>query len=82
MRILLRSTDIVLVSFVRSLMKDAGIDTFVLDDNIDMALGTPNIIPSRVMVASDRLSEARRIMRDADLGAELMSDKDSQAYDG
>ena len=74
MRILLRSTDIVLVSFVRSLMKDAGIETFVLDENIDMAQGIPNIVPSRVMVPDNRLNEARQIMGDADLGREVVLD--------
>jgi Putative prokaryotic signal transducing protein len=68
---LLRSNDAVLISFVEALLRDAGITHFVADQNMSILDGSIGILPRRVLIDADREDEARRLMRDADLGAQL-----------
>jgi hypothetical protein len=68
---LLRSNDVVLISFVEALLRDAGITYFVADQNMSILDGSIGILPRRVLIDADREDEARRLMRDADLGAQL-----------
>lgn len=68
---LLRSNDAVLISFVEALLRDAGITHFVADQNMSILDGSIGILPRRVLIDADRADEARRLMRDADLGAQL-----------
>lgn len=68
---LLRSNDVVLISFVEALLRDAGIIHFIADQNMSILDGSIGILPRRVMVDGDRENEARRLMKDADLGAHL-----------
>ncbi|MGN6550022.1 MAG: putative signal transducing protein [Pararhizobium sp.] len=75
MQELIRTNDAVLISFVESLMKEAGIRHFVADQNTSIMEGSLGILARRVMVASDRADEARRILRDAGVGDELRPQK-------
>jgi Putative prokaryotic signal transducing protein len=68
---LLRTNDAVLISFVEALLRDAGITHFVADQNMSILDGSIGILPRRVLIDADREDEARRLMRDADLGAQL-----------
>lgn len=68
---LLRTNDAVLISFVEALLRDAGITHFVADQNMSILDGSIGILPRRVLIDADRADEARRLMRDADLGAQL-----------
>jgi hypothetical protein len=68
---LLRSNDAVLISFVEALLRDAGITHFVADQNMSILDGSIGILPRRVLIDADREDEARRLMKDADLGAHL-----------
>ncbi|WP_439529812.1 putative signal transducing protein [Pannonibacter sp.] len=68
---LLRTNDPVIISVVGSLLGQAGIAHFVADGNMSILEGSLGIIPRRVMVDSDDIDAARRLMRDADLGHEL-----------
>ncbi|KAB0680269.1 DUF2007 domain-containing protein [Aureimonas leprariae] len=71
MRELMRSNDPVLISFVDSLLKDAGIDHFVADTHMSILDGSIGALPRRVLVDAERIEQARRILRDAELGHEL-----------
>ncbi len=73
---LLRTNDIVLISFVEALLKEAGIATFVADQNMSVIEGSLGVLPRRVLVPEDRLDEARRLMRDAGVEAELERPKE------
>ena len=73
---LLRTNDLVLISFVEALMRDAGIDHLVLDQNMSVIEGSLGILPRRVLVPSTRLDEARAIIRSAGIGAELKEPKE------
>ncbi|MEP0320717.1 DUF2007 domain-containing protein [Bauldia litoralis] len=68
---LIRTNDIVLISFVESLLRDAGIEVLVLDQNMSVIEGSLGVLPRRILVAADNLDQARRILTDADIGKEL-----------
>jgi hypothetical protein len=68
---LLRSNDPVLISFAVALLKEAGIEHAVFDQNMSVIEGSLGILPRRMLVAGHRLEDARRIMRDAGLAQEL-----------
>ncbi|WP_193176283.1 DUF2007 domain-containing protein [Oricola nitratireducens] len=68
---LLRSNNPVTISFVESLMREAGIGVLVADQNMSILDGSLGILPRRILVESDRIEQARRIMRDAGLENEL-----------
>ncbi len=68
---LLRSNDPVLISFIEALMKEAGIRYQIADQNMSVMEGTLGILPRRVLVARDRETEARRILKEAGLEHEL-----------
>jgi hypothetical protein len=68
---LLRTNDPVLISFVESLMRDAGIAFFVADQNMSIVEGSLGILPRRVMVEKDREAQARRILVDAGISHEM-----------
>lgn len=72
---LLRTNDLVLISFVDALMKDARIEALVVDQNMSVIEGSLGVLPRRVLVPSDRLEEARQILRDAGVGGELPEPK-------
>ncbi len=68
---LLRPNDVVVISFVEALMRDAGIGCFVADQNMSVMDGSLGILPRRVMIDAARADEARRILTDAGVGAEM-----------
>ncbi|MGB3536747.1 MAG: DUF2007 domain-containing protein [Mesorhizobium sp.] len=68
---LIRTNDVVVISFVESLMRDAGIGCFVADQNMSVMDGSLGILPRRVMIDASRADEARRILTDAGIGHEM-----------
>lgn len=70
---LLRTNDLVLISFVESLLKEAGIPHFVADQNMSIIEGSLGVLPRRVLVDAERESEARRLMSDAGIAKELLT---------
>ncbi len=69
MKEILRTNDLVRLSWLSALLKDAGIESVVLDGNMSVIEGSVGILPRRLMVADDRVAEARAIL--ADSGEEL-----------
>ena len=65
MKELLRTTDIVHLSFLTALLKDGGIEAIVLDNHMSILEGSGNAIPRRLMVSADDHDEARRILEEA-----------------
>ena len=70
---LIRTNDAVLLSFAESLMKDAGIHCLIADQGMSILEGSLGMLPRRLLVEADREDDARRILTDAGLGAELRS---------
>lgn len=68
---LIRTNDAVIISFVESLMRDAGIGFLTADQNMSVLDGSIGILPRRILVESDRAEEARRIVSDAGIAHEL-----------
>jgi hypothetical protein len=65
MKELLRTTNLVELSWTEAVLRDAGIDCLVLDTHMSVLEGSLAIIPRRLMVADDDLSRARRILADS-----------------
>lgn len=68
---LLRTNDAVVLSFVQSLLKDAGIDCLLADENMSVLDGSLGILPRRILVRENDADEARRIVADAGIAGEL-----------
>jgi hypothetical protein len=77
MKELLRTNDAVLLSFVSSLLDDAGFAFVVLDTNMSVMEGSIGILPRRVLVEEDRLDQARRVLTEAGIGDDITTDKQS-----
>ncbi|WP_350332901.1 DUF2007 domain-containing protein [Coralliovum pocilloporae] len=72
---LIKTNDMVVISFVEALLKDAGIPYLTADQNMSIVEGSLGIIPRRILVESDHLQQARRILREAEIGHELPEEK-------
>jgi hypothetical protein len=68
---LIRTNDAVLLSFAESLMKEAGIHCLIADEAMSILEGSLGMLPRRFLVEIDREDEARSILKDAGLAAEL-----------
>lgn len=58
MREVLRTNDIVRLSFLRAVLAEAGIEAIVLDEHMSVLEGSAAAIPRRVMVCEADESEA------------------------
>lgn len=67
----MRTNNPVTISFAESLLNEAEIVHFVADQHMSIVEGSLGILPKRIMVDGERLTEARRLMQDAGLGEEL-----------
>ncbi|MBO6814387.1 MAG: DUF2007 domain-containing protein [Rhizobiaceae bacterium] len=75
MKELLATNNPVTLSYVGSLLDEAGIVYLVLDQNMSILEGSIGIIPRRVMVEESMHDEARKLVEEADLGRELTTHK-------
>jgi hypothetical protein len=62
MKELLRTNDVVKLSWLRALLSDAGIVTLVLDNNTSVLEGSAGAIPRRLMVGDDDHQRAKRVL--------------------
>ena len=67
----IRTNDAVVLSFAESLMKDAGIGCFIADQGMSILEGSLGLLPRRFLVDEDDADEARQVLIDAGLEAEL-----------
>jgi hypothetical protein len=70
---LIRTNDVVTLSVAESLMKDAGIHCMIADQSMSVLEGSLGLLQRRLLVEEARADEARGILRDAGLQAELRS---------
>lgn len=68
---LVRTNDIVLISFIEALLRDAGITHFVADQNMSIVEGSIGILQRRIMVDSEQLDRARALLADAGVADEI-----------
>lgn len=71
MRELIRTNDVVTLSVAESLLRDAGIHCMIADQQMSILEGSLGLLQRRFLVEEDRADEARRILIDAGLKAEL-----------
>ncbi|KQS96228.1 MULTISPECIES: DUF2007 domain-containing protein [unclassified Rhizobium] len=71
MKELIRTNDAVVLSFAESLMKEAGIAYLIADQGMSILEGSLGLLPRRFLVDEDEADEARQILVDAGLEAEL-----------
>jgi len=71
MRAIVRTNDIVLISLVQSILEQADVPVFVADSHVSSIEGSIGIFPRRILVPVDWLRQARRLLVDAGLEAEL-----------
>ncbi len=64
---LLRSNDLVFLSYVIHLLDEAGIDHMMLDSHMSAVEGSIGAIPRRLMVNAEMIDAARRIAGNASL---------------
>jgi hypothetical protein len=64
---LLRSNDLVFLTFVMHLLDEAEIDYQLLDSHMSAVEGSIGAIPRRLVVADGQLARARRVLSSASL---------------
>ncbi len=67
----LRSNDPVVLSFADAVLRDADLPHQVVDQDLGRIEGSIGAIQARVLVAEDRLAEARELLTDAGLADQL-----------
>ncbi len=65
MKQLLRTNDMVKLSWLEALLADAGIDTLVLDHHTSIMEGSIGILPRRLMVGDQDYERALQVLADA-----------------
>lgn len=74
---LIRTNDLVTIAFAEALLKDSGIAYLVADQAVSSVEGMIGSFPRRILVDSDEIIRARRLMTDAGLGHELRPERRS-----
>ncbi len=60
---LLRTNNIVRLEYIRSVLGEGGIETFVFDGHMSVTEGSIGILPRRLMVTDEDAERARTLMR-------------------
>ena len=79
MRELLRSNDAVLIDFAQSVLRQAGIASFVADQYMSVVEGSIGAIPRRLQVGAEDWVRAYATLREAGLEASLIKDEGTRA---
>jgi len=74
MRELIRSNDVVLVSYVIDLLSQEGLQAVVFDGHMSVVEGSIGAFPRRIMIDQDEEIRARRLLREAGLEKHLTQD--------
>jgi hypothetical protein len=78
MRELLRSNDPVLIGFAQSVLRQAGIASFVADQYMSVVEGSISAFPRRLQVADGDCTAARHALAEAGLADWLIEDGDAR----
>lgn len=65
MRVVLISNNLVRLSFTQALLRDAGVDSILLDAHVSAVEGSIGAIPRRLAVDDDDEVLALRVLREA-----------------
>ena len=67
MRTLAQSNDLVRLSFLAALLRDAGIESVLLDAHVSAVEGSIGVIPRRLAVLEEDERQALRVLQEAEL---------------
>ncbi|MGE3066077.1 MAG: DUF2007 domain-containing protein [Hyphomicrobiaceae bacterium] len=76
MRDILKSNDAVVLSFAEAVLREAGISADIADRHMSIVEGSIGIFPRRLLVATEDVLRARRLLAEAGL-AEWLADEDA-----
>ena len=76
---LVRTNDMVLISFVEALLKEADIAYWLADQNMSVLEGSLGVLQRRILVPDDEIDAARRLLAEAGIGQELRPSGESEA---
>jgi hypothetical protein len=62
---LLRTNDLVLLSYLSAVLADAAVDAIILDEHTSMIEGSIGAIPRRLMVPQEDAARARKLLLEA-----------------
>ena len=65
MRTITISNDLIRLSFLAALLRDAGIESVLLDSHVSAIEGSIGAIPRRLAVLPEDERQARRVLREA-----------------
>ena len=65
MKELLRTNDVVHLSWIKSVFDEANVPIFVMDEHMSVLEGSANAIPRRVIVSEEDYAQAIKILEDA-----------------
>lgn len=68
---IIRTNDLVLIGYIEALLQEANIPVLVADRHISALEGTIGAFPRRLLVPEDWAAQARRLVVDLGLKAEL-----------
>lgn len=66
MKELLRTNNVVYISYAQAVLSDAGIETLVFDGNMSIVEGSIGALPRRLMVSDEDEAAARRLLAAAE----------------
>jgi hypothetical protein len=70
LKTLVKSNNIVLIGYVRSLLDGADLPHALLDTNMSVLEGSLGVLPQRVVVAEEDFARARMVLHEAGLADE------------
>jgi len=62
---LLRTNDVVLLSFLETRLREAGIDPVIFDTNASIVEGSLGVLPRRLMVIDEDAGRAAQVVEEA-----------------
>jgi len=68
---LVRTNDVVMISYIETMLKDQEINHLILDQHMSVLEGSIGMIQRRIMVESTSLHQARRLLKELGLEKEL-----------
>ena len=75
MKELLRTNNLVYLSFAQAVLKDAGIETLLFDAHMSVMDGSIGALPRRLMVADSEFTRAQKILAEAEPPKEGQQDE-------
>ncbi|MEL6364160.1 MAG: DUF2007 domain-containing protein [Pseudomonadota bacterium] len=68
---ILRTNDLVMLSFLTALLRDSGLSPQVFDEGMNALDGNIGAFPRRLLVPEDEAAQARRVLTEAGYGRHL-----------